>query len=328
MGLYIAGKVLNRDEWCTQASDFLVKVVDEQAEGGYWSENVGPVVNYNFVYLDALGTYYAVTSDSRVLPALTKGSRFHWVFTYPNGHQVETIDERNPYHGRVSTGNVGFTVTDTGRAFLQSQWDNYGWEKLPSDLIASLLLYGQEGPLAELPVSDEGHTLTLTEGDEDRAAVVRDGPWFICFSAYTAPIPKSRWIQDRQNLVSIYHEKVGVFFGGGNTKLQPGWSNFTVGDVSTLRHTAGDTEPEFLPKGELFHVPSVATLIEGPPVGLELTYGPENCKIEIAIVDEKKLEYTIEATSKSKLPVVGHLTLIPAMNESLNHWERQGNYRV
>ena len=80
MGLYVAGKVLDRPEWCQQAPDFMMKVVDKQAEGGYWSEHIGPVVSYNFVYIDALGTYYALSKDQRVLPALEKSSRFHRYF--------------------------------------------------------------------------------------------------------------------------------------------------------------------------------------------------------------------------------------------------------
>ena len=96
MGLYAAGKALGKKEWCDFAADFLMKVVAEQSDGGYWSENVGPVVGYNFVYLDALGTYYRMSGDERVLPALVKSAAYHLHFTYPDGTTVETIDERNP----------------------------------------------------------------------------------------------------------------------------------------------------------------------------------------------------------------------------------------
>jgi hypothetical protein len=56
------------------------------------------------------------------------------------------------------------------------------------------------------------------------------------------PYP-SRWIQDRQNLVSLYHDKIGVILGGGNTKLQPLWSTFSVGDRAQFHHKAGDETP-------------------------------------------------------------------------------------
>lgn len=317
MGLYVAGKTFNRPEWCEQAGDFLAKVAARQSEAGYWSEGVGPVVLYNFVYVDALGTYYAMSNDQRVLPALEKAAAFHRHFTYPDGQNVETVDQRNPYHERVSVGNVGFTFTAVGRAYLANQWSRFGIENLDPDLIASLLLYGQEGSVEQTAPGEESQVFVLTEGGINRAATMRHGPWFVCLSAYTAPIPKSRWTQDRQNMASIYHDKTGLILGGGNTKLQPAWSNFTVGDISLLSHKPGDTRPDFLPKGKLHHVPSAAMLVLDPTFGLDLTYGPETCRIRVKPVDERTLEYTIEATKSSDLPAAAHLTLIPHMNTTL-----------
>ena len=317
MGLYVAGKAMNRPEWCEQASLFFMKVIAEQAEGGYWSENFGPVVGYNFVYLDALGTYYALSGNRSVLPAVEKGATFHYHFRYPDGTRVETVDERNPYKKGVDLGNVGFTFSPIGRAYLKEQWSRYGWEKLPADLIASLLLYGEEGPIAE-PSSSESHqTFVLKEDGNDRAATIQSGPWFICLSAYATSIPQNRWIQDRQNFVSIYHDQTGIILGGGNTKMQPAWSNFTVGDMNLLRHQRGDENPDFIPKGELYHVPSEVKLVQEPEASLVLTYGPETCRIRIKPKNDKILEYVIESTAVSQLPVFAHLTLIPKMNESL-----------
>ena len=58
---------------------------------------------------------------------------------------METIDERNPFKAGIDTGNVGFSCTPIGRAYLQEQWSRYGRDKLSADLVASLLLYGKEG---------------------------------------------------------------------------------------------------------------------------------------------------------------------------------------
>ena len=317
MGLYIAGKVLDRPEWCQQAAEFMKKVVAAQSEGGYWSEGGGPVVLYDFVYVDALGTYYATSGDETVLAALEKAAAFHRHFAYPGGQNVETVDQRNPFHDRVEAGNVGFTFTPVGRAFLNNQWSHLGLDNLAPDLIASLLVYGEEGPIEEAPSPDAEQAFVLTEGGVDRAATVRRGPWFVCLSAYTTPIVKSRWIQDRQNFVSIYHDKTGLILGGGNTKLQPAWSSFTVGDTSLLAHTPGDESPDFLPKGELYHVPSVAKLILEPDPGLDLTYGPETCRVRIRLKDDRTLEYVLEASGESDLPAAAHLTLIPHINQPL-----------
>ncbi len=317
MGLYCAGKVLDRPEWCDQAAAFLMKVVAAQSEGGYWSEGGGPVVAYDFVYVDALGTYHAMSGDQRVLPALEKAAVFHRHFTYPDGSNVETVDQRNPYHHGAAAGNVGFTLSAAGRAYLENQWSQLGLENLDPDLIASLLLYGEEGPIEPAPAPGETQVFVLTEGGVDRAATVRHGPWFVCLSAYTTPIVNSRWIQDRQNFVSIFHDQVGLILGGGNTKLQPGWSSFTVGDLSLLAHTPGDESPDFRPKGELYHVPSAAKLVLEPEPGLDLTYGPETCRIRVRVKDERTLECTIEATAESDLPVAAHLTLIPHIGQPL-----------
>lgn len=315
MGLYIGGKALDRPEWCEQAAAFLRRVAAEQREGGYWSEGSGPVVAYNFVYVDAIGTYYALSRDAEVLPALERAAAFHFRFTYPNGHRVETIDERNPYEPGVNVGNVGFTFTPVGRAYLGRQWALRGAEALDADLIASLLLYGVEGPAA-LEAESTGR-FVLTEDGAPRAATLRQGPWFLCLSAYCSPVQDNRWLQDRQNLLSVYHDRVGLIVGGGNTKLQPAWSTFTVGDTSLLRHEPGDTSPDFMPKGELYHIPGSAALVLEPALGLDLKYGTEECRVRVAILDERRLGIQLDATVDSGLPVAAHLTLLPHIGESL-----------
>ena len=93
---------------------------------------------------------------------------------------------------------------------------------------------------------------------------------------------------------------------------------FTVGDAGLLTHKPGDDNPNFLPpEGKLFHVPSAAKLLAQPEPGLELTCGPETCRISVLIKDQRALEYRVEATAHSALPAVAHLTLLPHLGESL-----------
>ncbi len=316
MGLYIAGRALNRPEWCDSAAEFLMKVIEEQNPAGYWSENIGPVVAYNFVYADALGTYYAISKDERVLPALARCAGYHLHFTYPDGTTVETIDERNPYHDRVGPGNVGFTFTPEGRAYLDRQWESYGRDRLGVDQYASLVLYGEEGSISQ-ENSEFGSVFILNDGESDKALTYTQGPWFVCLSAFVAAIPENRWIQDRQNLVTVYHEETGVLLGGGNTKLQPLWSNFSVGDTRLLSHKEGDAKPDFLPKGELYHVPSHAGLVADSTIGLDLEYGPEDCHIRLEVVDDLTMDITVGTEMESTLQVAAHLTLIVDLKESV-----------
>ena len=314
MGLYIAGRLFDREDFRTRAGEFLRKVAAAQAEGGYWPEETdGPVIQYHFVYIEALGIYHALSGDPEVRPALERGIRFLSTFTYPDGRPVETVDGRNPYHAAIRAGNAGVSLTPEGRAWLRRQWDLPGGTGPDEDEAATFLLYGSEGEYAPDAAADGGGLRVLTEGGMDRAAILRKGPWFVCLSAYTAPVSRDRWHQDRQNVVSVWHEKDGLILGGGNTKLQPLWSTFCVGNPSGFRHKAGDTKPDFLPPPGLFHVPSAATLVREPEPGLDLTYGPETCRLRVRPVDDRRLVLTLETTAASGAPVAAHVTLMPPL---------------
>ena len=71
MGLYCAGSVFGRQEWTTQAAEFMGTVMDAQSPHGWWAEHKGPVIGYNFVYSEALGVYYSMSGDARALEALS-----------------------------------------------------------------------------------------------------------------------------------------------------------------------------------------------------------------------------------------------------------------
>jgi hypothetical protein len=296
------------------AADFLRKIVAAQSEGGYWKEGGGPLILYNFDYIEALGHYYGMSHDRRVLPALENAAAYHAHFTYPDGKGVETIDQRNPFHADVALGNVGFSFSPLGRAWLQQQWAKAPQVARAADLMAAMVHHGEEGPMAPLPA---GNTFILRDGGEPRAAVIRRDGWFLAPSAFTMPVSKNRWHQDRQNLVSIWHDKTGLILRGGNTKLQPAWSNFTVGDAGLLVHQPGDTRPNFIPPAGLFHVPSDARLVEGPEPGLDLTYGPEQCRLRIRWINPRKIAYRVKTTLTSGLPVAAHLTLLPQLAEGI-----------
>ena len=316
MGLYIAGQLFNKPEWCEQAKGFMGRVAGAQDPGGFWTEHYGPVVMYNFVYTDALGVYYSVSKDKTVLPTLERAAKFHSAMTYPDGSSVETVDERNPYHTGLSMGNVGFTFTPEGRGRLAQQIELHksrggGFD---AEMMASFILYGEEGPA--VPTQAMKGDSTWTSGD-DKALIRRSGKWFVCLSAYHCPVTTNRWIQDRQNLVSIFHDRTGLILGGGNTKLQPLWSNFTVGDVSLLQRKTGEIAPNFTPPDSLFHIPSAVALERADPVGLLLDYGQERCEITVDPVDDSTMSIHLKATTDSGQPVAAHLTLFPHMGKSL-----------
>ncbi|MCZ2080227.1 MAG: hypothetical protein HUU41_08050 [Bryobacteraceae bacterium] len=289
MGLYFAGRVFGRPEWKQQASEFLHRVAAAQRAPGYWSENKGPVVLYGTVYVEALGTYFAASRDAAILPVLSKSGLFHSYFTYPDGSDVETIDERNYYHPEVRLPNVGFTVTPEGRRFTNRRLRAFKGT-LPADQAASLLLWGEEGEEGGGGAPEGDFDFVLGDGE---AAVRRRGPWYLVVSAITAPVPASRWIQDRQNFISVYHDAAGLILGGGNTKLQPAWSAFTIGDIGKWLRPPGEEEPDFRPPYGLVHVPTSAKLLTGDLFGVELGYAGRKGQITLDVKGPERLDYAV-----------------------------------
>lgn len=336
MGLYAAGIALGREDWKKRAAEFMAKVVAQQSPDGYWSEHFGPVVAYNFVYVEALGVYYGMSKDPAVVEALRKAAVFHSNFVYPDGSLVETIDERNWYHEGVNLGNVGFAFTPEGRGYLARQTELFlrnekpfhgdgagarpGWgrpsisesafeaKRFDADPAATFLLYGETGP--GIPVAGERDECSFVLGKGD-AAAVREKPWFVCMSALAAAPLKKRWIQDRQNHVSFFHDDIGVFAGGGNTKLQPLLSTFTVGDPSLLKHRQGDTDPDFVPEIDLMWCATAARLIkDGGTTGVELDYGEETCAVRVAPLDAGHLTVTMESSCRTGKRIEAHLPFL------------------
>jgi hypothetical protein len=314
MALYCAGTVYGRDDWRERAGAYLHAVADAQSEHGWWAEHAGPVVAYNFVYVDALGTYLAMSDDEGVLPALERAARYHAEFTYPDGSAVETVDGRNPYHEGVKLGNCGFTRTAAGRGWLARQHhlflDDGG--TFDADYAASLLLYGEGGPVEPPAGERERHDFRMG----DLARTNRQVPWFACLSAIATPPPTNRWGQDRQNFLSLYHDEAGLVLGGGDTKLQPLWSSFTVGDTSLLAHAPGDEEPDFAAPSGLRHVPDEAELDGGEAPAVRLRYGDVTCRLALDLTSAEQAVIDLSQEGGGA-DVAAHVTCVVSVGESL-----------
>jgi hypothetical protein len=307
MGLYFAGKIFDLPEWCEQGAEILHRVVQIQGPDGYWSEHSGPLILYDKVYIEALGLYLAVSHDESVRAALRKAAIYHSYFTYPDGTDVETIDERNPYVGKIRVPNVGFTFSPEGRGYLLREIGHLQGP-IPADDAAALLLWGEEGEAVDLPGGDFNYTLPSGE-----ARVLRRAPWFVVISAFTAPLIQRRWVQDRQNFVSVFHDGPGLMVGGGNTKMQPRWSNFTLGDTSLLALKPGDEDPNFIPPPGLLHVPTAAKLLPEGQMGVSMMYYQRRGQIALKIVDDAHLEYTVSGDPA----LAAHFTILPHVGASV-----------
>jgi hypothetical protein len=304
MGLYIAGMAFDNAEWREAATKYMARTVAEQDPAGFWSENFGPVIGYNEVYVDAIGAYYHFSRDPAVLEALRRAAQFHSAVLWPDGSAVACLDERQIYHAGLELGTVGFTFTPEGRGYLLQQMSQYmgAGSTANAEYAANMLLYGDGGTGVKPPAAGDKATAWIGKHD---GYISRAKPWQWAISGYACPVPNNRWIQDRHNLLDIFCDNLGLVAGGGNTKLQPYWSTFTVGDCSLLKHTPGDENPVFNPKIDLQWVPTSAKLSEDGR--LSLKYGALDMSVRCQTQADHSLKVIYEAPADQR--VEAHLPL-------------------
>ena len=325
--LFLAGELFDRPDWQQQARDFMQLVVAAQSPHGWWTEHIGPVVLYNRVYIEALGLYFTLSGDESVLPAIERGNRFHLNYVYPNGSMIETVDERNPtppltikrdpdgtahYLPKQVNIHPGLFFSDSGHALLAHQMPIVRTRD-PKEVIDVDYLYYCLNAI-------EGE-LTFTAAQEPRfrmgndSLLVRESPWLISFSAYCAPRWPGRFIQDRQNMVSIYHRDSGLILGGGNTKIQPLWSTLTVGDTNLLNPAGAVRETNLAPDVDVAYTPDACTIDEPSPNIWTQQISCAGAVAELAceIFDDATLNLSARLITSAPdgRPTAAHLTFIP-----------------
>lgn len=272
MSLFRGGQVFGRDDWRNTGRTMVREAAKAMDPGGFWPEFGGPTTYYNLITLHAIGLYYAFSKDQSVLPVLEKAAEFQIHLTYPDGRVVETVDGRVQYDDRVQErGHLAFVPFPEGRGYLRFLQEQMRRDALRADPPASgytvfnLPFFQRKTGLASSgnpfllvvlqhleeqesggevapPQSRWGYLYTLG----DRALVRKQGDWFYCLSGMTLESRESKWAMDRQNHVSLWHRRVGLIVGGGNSQDQSDWSSFVVG----LRHTATGGRVEPHPEGD------------------------------------------------------------------------------
>lgn len=326
-GLFVAGEMFDRPEWQQQTRDFMQLVVAAQSPHGWWTEHVGPVVLYNRVYIEALGMYYTLSKDEAVLPAITRGNRFHLNYTYPDGSMIETIDERNPtpplilkhdaqgktrYIPKQVNIHPGLYFSDEGRALLAHQFPIVQTRDPEEILDVDYLYFCLNATDGDLNSTTQ-QAPRFRMGDDSLLA--REEPWLISLSAYCAPRWPGRFIQDRQNLVSIYHRNAGLILGGGNSKIQPLWSTMTVGDTSLISPAGATRETNLAPEIAVAYTPDACTISEPSPRRWTQQIATAGAVAELSIEIINNTTINLHAhlitPAPDGRPVAAHLTFIP-----------------
>lgn len=299
--LFIAGRALDQPAWQDNARQDMARLVDRQSPDGCWLGSWGPALSHNNSLLEAMGLYYAVAQDPAVVGALAQGARFHLAVTWPDGTAVSAIDDRQPFQQIKNIGNVGFSWTAPGRLFLHRQLRTLveANQSVDADYAAAMLIFGGKGPTSGKDSAPAGSAFRSQDG---LMHIHPQAPWRVCFSAYTAPPAKQRWLLDRHNMLDIYHDALGLVAGGGNGKGQALWSSFVFTPLSDSEDKF-DEAPNNAPSG----IPTAAKIISSPtgPL-LQLNYGKTQCRIAATPQADGALQLSY-AISAMPQPVQGEV---------------------
>jgi len=303
MALVRAGQIFGVDEWKELGAEKCHAAARHQHADGYWPEGAGPTTSYNRVYIHALGLYYRFTGDEKVLDCLERAIEFHRHFTYPDGTLVETVDGRVKYREGVNTtGLPGFGVTPEGRGLARFLLERMLESSPRGGLIPHLASAWQHLPddPGTAPPQVKRSFSALYPPKGRRALVRRQGPWFVCLSGYLTPRGErekyagSRWIMDRAQHVSIWHEKAGLVVGGGNSRNDPDRSSFVVWSGNRRTHIADSAKLSSTKKGDV----------------ITLRYGRAACKVRVRVLGASKVELAFSASGPKSASVTAAFPMI------------------
>jgi len=302
-GVYCAGIAFGREDWKAAVRNYMKRLYARQAPDGFWSEHYGPVVGYNWVYLEALGIYYHYSHDPGALEALRRGAIFHRALLWQDGSSVSVIDERNPYRHDRRPGNVGLSHTPEGRRYLVNHFARAVRLNLTigPQLAAMLLHEGGSGPAAPA-IGDRAEYLSR----DRKFAVDRVKPFQWCFSAYTCKPAPARWIMERQCHFELEAAPFGVVAGGGNSRMQPYFSTFTFGDPASHQPDYSTADPDFTCKAPVRYLADSAE-IDGNT--LKLAYGPNRASVTVR-PDGRRFHVTYRLENMPDAAAMAHLPIM------------------
>ena len=288
--VYLAGKILDKPEWCGLALRAFHALVRTQNPDGYWAEHAGPVVRYSWLTMDGVGLYYAWTGDREALEALRRTKDFLLAFTYPDGSPVAVIDERNRYDSGFTPvrGLMALSHFPDGRRFCRVMTEAYlarieSGELKRLDPVAlsryvDAIKYSEPGEETAIPQEMKSFDFRLASG----AYLMRRGPWTITLSGIISrPWEGNRFFLDRYTYLEIWHSGTGLVIGGGNTKRQP--------QISTLLMEPSNSGVDYQPL-------SSRITAAGDSATLELGFETFRGALKVRILDERKAAFSASYT--------------------------------
>jgi hypothetical protein len=289
--LYRAGILWGNEAWLRLGTDILRKVVQVQNPGGWWSEG-GPVVGYNLITAQAISLYAELSEDQEARTAMEKSARYHEIFSYPDSLPVETLDGRQrSSHSHVVMSHFippSFARFPEGRAYLERV--SRALSKKQDFDIMNIHAFSFFGFVHDhLPNSSEsviGNNGMTRIIPALHSAVMRQDGWCCTLCGYENIADTNGFRLERQNLLSVWHEKTGLILGGGHSKFQPEFSCFNVIDRKA---------------GSLYYLHANPRIqAQDKEIKLAITYGGLPISLSVKILDQRRAMIRYSVTDFSE----------------------------
>lgn len=260
------------------------QVLEHQLPSGTWTESGTLVIGYGEVTICAVSLFGIFDDNARAAEAVRRNLDYRLQTLYPNFRGNDCLEGRVHYSPGIFPYTAAtFGNSREGKTYL-ARWIDYLQLEQPEERRLSEALQGLAvvSDLAtHLPNVDILMDDRLPAGSSEtlwpdlKARITRRDQWTVTMCCLLPSMDRSRWIMERQNLISVFHEKGGLVIGGGHSIAQPEFSTFNVISDGTMQYLHR--------QGEL------------TDRGMTLRYGKCNCLVSCQVNDGVvHLRYEVE----------------------------------
>ncbi len=299
---YRIGQLCGRQDFCDIASAAFERILASQTADGCFREGDTvsgipgtAVTGYNLVSLMAINMYYGYTGDPAAAEALEKGWHWWYDFLFPDFSMPPALDCRQVYaHGsgprpggrpKLLHLPAHFYNKPEIRAYCEAGWQEFADnEQYRNQSLGFFSLQCDKIKADVTPTAVERPEYLRMR--EEEACIRRRHKWHAVLCGmtndYCSSVTLPLWRLERQSLVNLYHEDLGLIIGSAHSMMQEQISTFT-----------------FYENGAAWYLHNHAYLKSTPPLdSLLLRYGnnaavvsvdtndPERCRIIFSIEGE------------------------------------------
>lgn len=289
--LYRHAMLNGNDESLARNRERLEYIIQSQLPSGTWMEEGTVVIGYGEVTICAISLFELFDGNPIAATAVRRNLQYRLNTFYPNFRGNDCLEGRISYSNRIFPYTAPtFCHYPEGRIYL-SRWMDYIQYEQPIGRRLHEALQGLAviSDLAcHLPETEETKDTNLPAPAPEilwpdiKSGIHRDGKWITTMCCLSPSPLKSRWIMERQNLISIFHVDHGLIIGGGHSISQPEFSTFNI-----------------ISKGVLHYLHNNGELGENR---MNLRYGEHNCHVAMRSVnDSVHLHYQVKDLQETEI---------------------------